>query len=212
MKLVAQDLPLPLALLITFADSANPHKTGTKFLLPLHGNFESSDVLLNLKDTFFTLFSNQIPKLGHDIQLIIRVTLDTLGQKDLPTFPLPGFLDTLIAAWLLDPGDKRKTQDKFSYPSLCQDSLSRSVLNSHKTGHVKGEKCILEEIGVLKQDMLALLPLWEILAKKLRKVDCVKAFVEQEMPLVGLLAEMVQYVHTKRAKTPLHEGFAQISC
>ena len=151
---------------------------------PVPGQLVKKEVLHALKPF---LESKKLPKLGHNLKFdysIIKLQGDGVSLKG----PL---WDTMIAAYLLDPG--RRT---FKLDDLCREILDIRLTSFGEV--TKGDKrpeafahVPLEDAKNYScEDVYGACLLWEEFRPKLEKQDLWQLFADLETPLVPILAEM----------------------
>ena len=151
---------------------------------PVSGQLAKKDVLQALKPF---LENENLPKLGHNLKFdyaIIKEQGEGISLKG----PL---WDTMIAAYLLDPG--RRT---FKLDDLCREILDVRLTSFAEV--TKGDKrpeafayVALEDAKNYScEDVYGACLLWEEFRPRLEKQKLWQLFAELETPLVPILAEM----------------------
>jgi DNA polymerase I len=131
------------------------------------------------------LESLTLPKLGHNIKYDYAVILKNCGVR------LGGqLLDTMIAAYLLDP-----TRRSLKLDDLCLEGNMRmtsfaDVVGDDKRADAFAFVDIEKACHYSCEDVCGALMLWREFEPRLRELDLVSLFMDVEMPLVPILADM----------------------
>ncbi len=114
------------------------------------------------------------------------------------TFKIPqsaidnaNLIDTLIAAWMLSPGQSGLGLDNQVMQRLQHEMIPIENLIGRGKNQITFNRANIKdatEYGA--EDAVYTLRLWEPLKKELEKLDYVKYFFEQEMPLLKVLFQM----------------------
>jgi len=160
--------------------------------IPLnHQNAEGIQISDQLDSAFVVerlrpfLENVKLPKLGHNIKYDYAVILQNFGIR------LGGqLLDTMIAAYLIEP-----TRRSYKLDDLC---LEKGLLLTSFTNVVQGdtreEAFAFVEMEVAKnyscEDVYGALRLWQDYEPALQKLDLNSLFLDVEIPLIPILAEM----------------------
>lgn len=147
---------------------------------------------------FFTLNKNILPlwktvvekadikKTGHDLKSAWRI----LKNNDID---LQGIeFDVMLAAYLLNPGERRYSLESLAFSELGIDKLtSADINNAPKQLCLDFSQLDPEKISLLACENADLIGrLQPLLAKKLKIAELTTVFQEIEMPLVAVLARM----------------------
>jgi DNA polymerase-1 len=127
----------------------------------------------------------ELPKLGHNIKYDYAVILNTCGIRLLG--PL---LDTMIAAYLLDP-----TRRSLKLDDLCLELGLRMTSFSDVVAGDKREEAfayvdIEKACNYSCEDVHGALALWRAFASRLQELGLDPLFSDVEMPLVPVLVDM----------------------
>jgi DNA polymerase I len=132
-----------------------------------------------------SLESSVLPKLGHNIKYdyaVIRNNCDILLGGQL--------LDTMIGAYLLDPMRRSLKLD-----DLCLEYNLQMTSFAEVVGDDKREDCfayidIQTACHYSCEDVYGTLRLWQEFEPRLKKLNLLSLFMDVEMPLVSILADM----------------------
>jgi len=131
------------------------------------------------------LEDGNLPKLGHNIKYDYAVILQNLAIR------LGGqLLDTMIAAYLLEP-----TRRSYKLDDLCQEKgLLLTSFAEVVQGDSREDAFAYVEMEAAKnyscEDVYGALRLWRDFEPALAKLELSTLFVEVEIPLIPILAEM----------------------
>jgi len=150
----------------------------------LSGQLAKKNVLKVLKPF---LENKKLPKLGHNIKFDYAI-IKMQGDGAILKGPL---WDTMIAAYLLDPG--RRT---FKLDDLCREILDMKLTSFSEV--TKGDKrpeafvyvSLVDAKNYSCEDVHGAFLLWEEFKPKLEKQKLWQLFADLETPLVPILAEM----------------------
>ena len=114
------------------------------------------------------------------------------------TFKIPqsaidnaNLIDTLIAAWMLSPGQSGLGLDNQVMQRLQHEMIPIENLIGRGKNQITFNRAPIKEATEYgAEDAVYTLRLWEPLKKELEKLDYVKYFFEQEMPLLKVLFQM----------------------
>ena len=114
------------------------------------------------------------------------------------TFKIPqstidnaNLIDTLIAAWMLSPGQSGLGLDNQVMQRLQHEMIPIENLIGRGKNQITFNRAPIKEATEYgAEDAVYTLRLWEPLKKELEKLDYVKYFFEQEMPLLKVLYQM----------------------
>ena len=100
-------------------------------------------------------------------------------------------IDTLIAAWMLSPGQSGLGLDNQVMQRLQHEMIPIENLIGRGKNQITFNRAPIKEATEYgAEDAVYTLRLWEPLKKELEKLDYVKYFFEQEMPLLKVLYQM----------------------
>jgi DNA polymerase I len=131
------------------------------------------------------LLSTSVTKLCHNLKYDYSVILHTFGERCRgPLF------DTMIAAYLLDPGRR-----SYKLDDLCRDIDLQLTSFKEVVGNDSREDCFAyvsvdEACNYSCEDVYGSLLLWQRFEKELQQNDLVDLFTGMEMKIVPILAEM----------------------
>ena len=114
------------------------------------------------------------------------------------TFKIPqsaidnaNLIDTLIAAWMLSPGQSGLGLDNQVMQRLQHEMIPiENLIGRGKNQITFNRVAVKDATEYGAEDAVYTLRLWEPLKKELEKLDYVKYFFEQEMPLLKVLFQM----------------------
>nr|WP_294651862.1 DNA polymerase [Fibrobacter succinogenes] len=114
------------------------------------------------------------------------------------TFKIPqsaidnaNLIDTLIAAWMLSPGQSGLGLDNQVMQRLQHEMIPIENLIGRGKNQITFNRAPIKEATEYgAEDAVYTLRLWEPLRRELEKLDYVKYFFEQEMPLLKVLFQM----------------------
>ena len=159
------------------------------------GNFDFNKA----KDWFCAFFADATPAAGADTSRAFvfhnaKFDLHVLARA----FKIPqavidkaNIVDTLIAAWMLSPGQSGLGLDNQVMQRLQHEMIPIENLIGRGKNQITFNRVPVKdatEYGA--EDAVYTLRLWEPLRRELEKFDYVKYFFEQEMPLLKVLYQM----------------------
>ncbi len=158
-------------------------KKGEAFFLPVNGKIAPAKIFSSLKPLFE---SKRVKKYGHNLKYDYLV----LKKRGIITKPL--MFDTMIASYLLNPGTRQHSLDALAFSEFGYEKIPISSL----IGEKKGKEKKLEEVPLMLvahyscEDADITWRLFEKFSFALEKSGLKALFLELEMPLVRVLAEM----------------------
>ena len=150
------------------------------------GNFDFNKVASWLKD----LIKSPRELVFHNAKFNLHVLARAfkIPQADIDS---ANIVDTLIAAWMLSPGQSGLGLDNQVMQRLQHEMIPIENLIGRGKNQITFNRAPIKdatEYGA--EDAVYTLRLWEPLKKELEKFDYVKYFFEQEMPLLKVLYQM----------------------
>ena len=150
------------------------------------GNFDFNKVASWLKDLIKSPRELVFHNAKFDLHVIARAF--KIPQSDIDS---ANIVDTLIAAWMLSPGQSGLGLDNQVMQRLQHEMIPIENLIGRGKNQITFNRAPIKdatEYGA--EDAVYTLRLWEPLKKELEKFDYVKYFFEQEMPLLKVLYQM----------------------
>ena len=159
------------------------------------GNFDFNKA----KEWFKEFFADHTPAAGANVprafvfhnakfDLHVLARAFKIPQADIDN---ANIIDTLIAAWMLSPGQSGLGLDNQVMQRLQHEMIPIENLIGRGKNQITFNRAPIKdatEYGA--EDAVYTLRLWEPLRKELEKFDYVKYFFEQEMPLLKVLYQM----------------------
>ena len=150
------------------------------------GNFDFNKVASWLKDLIKSPRELVFHNAKFDLHVLARAF--KIPQADIDS---ANIVDTLIAAWMLSPGQSGLGLDNQVMQRLQHEMIPIENLIGRGKNQITFNRAPIKdatEYGA--EDAVYTLRLWEPLRKELEKFDYVKYFFEQEMPLLKVLYQM----------------------
>ena len=150
------------------------------------GNFDFNKVANWLKDLIKSPRELVFHNAKFDLHVLARAF--KIPQADIDS---ANIVDTLIAAWMLSPGQSGLGLDNQVMQRLQHEMIPIENLIGRGKNQITFNRAPIKdatEYGA--EDAVYTLRLWEPLKKELEKFDYVKYFFEQEMPLLKVLYQM----------------------
>ena len=150
------------------------------------GNFDFNKVASWLKDLIKSPRELVFHNAKFDLHVLARAF--KIPQADIDS---ANIVDTLIAAWMLSPGQSGLGLDNQVMQRLQHEMIPIENLIGRGKNQITFNRAPIKdatEYGA--EDAVYTLRLWEPLKKELEKFDYVKYFFEQEMPLLKVLYQM----------------------
>ena len=150
------------------------------------GNFDFNKVASWLKDLIKSPRKLVFHNAKFDLHVLARAF--KIPQADIDS---ANIVDTLIAAWMLSPGQSGLGLDNQVMQRLQHEMIPIENLIGRGKNQITFNRAPIKdatEYGA--EDAVYTLRLWEPLRKELEKFDYVKYFFEQEMPLLKVLYQM----------------------
>ena len=150
------------------------------------GNFDFNKVASWLKDLIKSPRELVFHNAKFDLHVLARAF--KIPQADIDS---ANIIDTLIAAWMLSPGQSGLGLDNQVMQRLQHEMIPIENLIGRGKNQITFNRAPIKdatEYGA--EDAVYTLRLWEPLRKELEKFDYVKYFFEQEMPLLKVLYQM----------------------
>ncbi len=151
----------------------------TQPLMPGHAQINRQSALQILKPYFA---DSDISKIGHnlkfDMMLLAREGVTVDGQ----------LLDTMIAAYLLNPNKSGHSLDEVSFEYLSK--RKKSFMEVLKKRHSFADVPIDEAMPYAAEDAALAFELKNLLFERLKQNGLDQVYFSMEMPLIGVLAEM----------------------
>jgi DNA polymerase-1 len=150
------------------------------------GNFDFNKVAGWLKDLIKSPRELVFHNAKFDLHVLARAF--KIPQADIDS---ANIVDTLIAAWMLSPGQSGLGLDNQVMQRLQHEMIPIENLIGRGKNQITFNRAPIKdatEYGA--EDAVYTLRLWEPLRKELEKFDYVKYFFEQEMPLLKVLYQM----------------------
>ncbi|MBR5692592.1 MAG: DNA polymerase I [Fibrobacter sp.] len=150
------------------------------------GNFDFNKVASWLKDLIKSPRELVFHNAKFDLHVLARAF--KIPQADIDS---ANIVDTLIAAWMLSPGQSGLGLDNQVMQHLQHEMIPIENLIGRGKNQITFNRAPIKdatEYGA--EDAVYTLRLWEPLKKELEKFDYVKYFFEQEMPLLKVLYQM----------------------
>jgi len=138
--------------------------------------------LLKLKPI---LENKSVKKIGHNIKFDVKI-LKQFGIE------MAGIdFDTMIAAYLINPGHRQYSLDALALSYFQFEKISSEELLGSGRTKIEFPQVPLEKLGLYaSEDADITFRLWEKLEKELKKANLEKLFESMEMPLIETLVEM----------------------
>ena len=164
------------------------HSDEIGFPLPVgkNGNFDFNKA----KDWFRDLIQSPRELVFHNAKFDLHVLARAfkIPQADIDK---ANIIDTLIAAWMLSPGQSGLGLDNQVMQRLQHEMIPiENLIGRGKNQITFNRTPIKDATEYGAEDAVYTLRLWEPLKKDLEKFDYVKYFFEQEMPLLKVLYQM----------------------
>ena len=167
------------------------HRDDIGFPLPATrgGNFNLNAV----KQWFLDFWNNSYTHrsfIFHNAKFDLHVLSRTFGLSQ-QQIDSASIVDTLIAAWMLSPGESGLNLDNQVMQNLQHEMIPIENLIGRGKNQVTFDKTPIQaatEYGA--EDAVYTLRLWQPLQKKLQNYDYEKYFLNQEMPLLKVLYQM----------------------
>ena len=150
------------------------------------GNFDFNKVASWFKDLIKSPRELVFHNAKFDLHVLARAF--KIPQADIDS---ANIVDTLIAAWMLSPGQSGLGLDNQVMQRLQHEMIPIENLIGRGKNQITFNRAPIKdatEYGA--EDAVYTLRLWEPLKKELEKFDYVKYFFEQEMPLLKVLYQM----------------------
>ena len=150
------------------------------------GNFDFNKVASWLKDLIKSPRELVFHNAKFDLHVLARAF--KIPQADIDS---ANIVDTLIAAWMLSPGQSGLGLDNQVMQRLQHEMIPIENLIGRGKNQITFNRAPIKdatEYGA--EDAVYTLRLWEPLKKELEKFDYAKYFFEQEMPLLKVLYQM----------------------
>ena len=150
------------------------------------GNFDFNKVASWLKDLIKSPRELVFHNAKFDLHVLARAF--KIPQANIDS---ANIVDTLIAAWMLSPGQSGLGLDNQVMQRLQHEMIPIENLIGRGKNQITFNRAPIKdatEYGA--EDAVYTLRLWEPLKKELEKFDYVKYFFEQEMPLLKVLYQM----------------------
>lgn len=131
------------------------------------------------------LEDNKYQKIGHHIKydwhILQNLNINLTGV----------FFDTMIAAYLLNPGSRQNSLDKLAFAELGHDMMTYEDLCGKGKQQISIKKVPIDKLNYYAcEDADYTWQLYEHLAPELKNKNLFKLFTEIEMPLVSVLKDI----------------------
>ncbi len=131
------------------------------------------------------LLSDDLAKLGHNLKYDYSIILNTLGVR------LSGpLLDTMIAAYLIDPARRTYKLDDLCFEQNLQLTPFSEVVGNDKREESFAYVDMKKATHYSCEDIYGCLVLWQQYEKQLKENNLIDLFAGMEMKVVAILAEM----------------------